>query len=62
VKSKSGDRFGEAVEMVDAEKVRRVRRAAEIWLARHPELEALRVRFDVVAVQAGRLQRLADAF
>jgi putative endonuclease len=62
VKSKSGDRFGEAVEMVDAEKVRRVRRAAGIWLARHPELEALRVQFDVVAVQGGRLRRLADAF
>jgi putative endonuclease len=62
VKSKADDRFGRAVEMVDAEKVRRVRRAAEIWLSRHPELDALRVRFDVVAVDAGRLRRLADAF
>ncbi len=31
VKSKAGERFGDPLEMVDAEKVRRVRRAAEAW-------------------------------
>jgi putative endonuclease len=62
VKSKAGDRFGDPLEMVDAEKARRVRRAAEIFLARHPELSALRVRFDVIAIWRGRLRRLADAF
>jgi Holliday junction resolvase-like predicted endonuclease len=43
-------------------KVRRLRRAAEVWLARHPECEACEVRFDVVAVRGRRLERLADAF
>src|SRR3954454_11487807 len=37
VKSKGGERYGDPAEMVSAEKMRRVRRAAEAWLARHPE-------------------------
>ncbi len=48
--------------MVDAEKRRRLRRAAEAWLARHPEADGLRVSFDVVAVQRGHLRRIAQAF
>src|SRR4051794_32524861 len=32
VKGKFGDGFGDPLEMVDAEKVRRVRRAASVWL------------------------------
>jgi putative endonuclease len=62
VKGKSGDRFGDPLEMVDDEKQRRVRRAASAWLAARPELAGLRVRFDVVAERGGRLERLADAF
>lgn len=62
VKSKSGDGFGDPLEMVTPEKERRVRRAAELWLARHPETAGLQVRFDVVAERAGRLQHVADAF
>src|SRR3954447_24145263 len=38
VKSKSGDGFGSPAEMVTPEKMRRVRRAAEAWLAARPEL------------------------
>jgi len=38
VKSKSGTAFGDPLDMVGEEKVRRVRRAAEAWLARRPEL------------------------
>ena len=37
-------------------------RAAETWLASHPELDGLAIGFDVVAVREGRLERLADAF
>jgi Holliday junction resolvase-like predicted endonuclease len=48
--------------MVDAEKQRRLRRAAEAWLAAHPEAAGLAVSFDVIAVQDGRLRRLAEAF
>ena len=62
VKEKRGSAYGDPVEVVSEEKQRRVRRAAEAWLAVHPELDALQPGFDVVAVRAGRLERLADAF
>src|SRR5215510_13869129 len=62
VKSKTGPSFGEAVEMVDAEKQRRVRRAAAAWLAAHPDHWGLEVSFDVISVQEGRLVRLTEAF
>jgi putative endonuclease len=62
VKSKSGMRYGDPVEAVDEEKQRRVRRAAETWLAARPELDDLVVVFDVVAVRGRRLERLGDAF
>jgi Holliday junction resolvase-like predicted endonuclease len=39
-----------------------VRRAAEAYLAAHPELARLDLGFDVVAVEEGRLERLGDAF
>jgi putative endonuclease len=59
VKGKSGAGFGDPLEMVDAEKLRRLRVAAEGWLARHPEAAGLDYRFEVVAVRSGRLQRVA---
>jgi putative endonuclease len=62
VKEKTGPLFGPAVEMVDEEKQRRVRQAATAWLAAHPEHSGLTVSFDVIAVQEGRLVRLAEAF
>jgi putative endonuclease len=62
VKSKSGTRFGDPLEMVNAEKVRRVRHAAEAWLTLHPEHRGLRIRFDVVVDRAGRLEHLPGAF
>jgi putative endonuclease len=62
VKEKVGDGFGTAVEMVDEEKQRRIRQAATGWLAAHPESGGLDVSFDVIAVQEGRLDRLAEAF
>jgi putative endonuclease len=61
VKSKRHDRYGDPLEMVGPEKQRRLRRAAEAWLAAHPELDGLEVRFDVVAERDGRLVRLVDA-
>ena len=48
--------------MVTSEKVRRVRQAAEAWLAARPQLTPLRVRFDVLAERAGRLEHVPDAF
>jgi putative endonuclease len=62
VKEKLGERFGDPLEMVDEEKQRRLRRAAESWLARHPEAGGLQVSFDVIAFREGRLRRIAQAF
>ena len=62
VKEKRGPAYGDPREAVTEEKQRRVRRAAEAWLATQPELARLEIGFDVVAVREGRLDRLADAF
>jgi putative endonuclease len=62
VKEKTGVRFGDPLEMVDGEKQRRLRVAAESWLARHPEAAGLLVSFDVIAVSGDRLKRVAEAF
>jgi putative endonuclease len=62
VKEKRGTRFGDPLEMVTAEKQRRLRRAASAWLAARPELGRLAVGFDVIAVRDGRVQRVPQAF
>ena len=62
VKEKTGTRYGDPAEMVTPEKQRRIRHAAEAWLAARPELRDLRVRFDVIAVDARGLRRIAEAF
>jgi putative endonuclease len=62
VKSKTGTRHGDPAEMVTPEKQRRLRLAAQAWLARHPEHAHCRVQFDVVTERAGKLRRLASAF
>jgi putative endonuclease len=58
VKARSGTGFGHPWEAVGPEKVRRLERAAAGWLARHPEFGALDVRFEVVAVQGRRIERV----
>lgn len=62
VKSKTGPEFGDPLEMVTPEKARRVRRAADAWLALHPRLAGLDVRFDVVVDRGGRLEQVPAAF
>jgi putative endonuclease len=62
VKGKSGTGFGDPLEMVTTEKVRRVRRAAVAWLAANPEHGGCEIRFDVVAERGRTLERLAQAF
>ena len=61
VKEKTGGSFGAPLEMVDERKQERLRRAAGMWLAREQD-ESLTARFDVVSVQAGKLERLERAF
>jgi putative endonuclease len=59
VKGKTGRGYGDPLEMVDEEKLRRVRRAAESWLAANPDYLGLDYRFEVVAIRPGGLERLA---
>ena len=62
VKSKTGDAFGDPLEAMGEIKVRRVRRAAQAWLARHEEAQGLAVRFDLIADRAGWIEHVPDAF
>jgi putative endonuclease len=62
VKSKSGPRFGDPLEMVTAQKIRRIRRAAEAWLQANQAHAGCRVTFDVIVERSGRLQRIERAF
>ena len=62
VKSKSGAGRGDPLEMVTAEKRRRLVQAAETWLAAHPEHAGCEARFDVVAARGKIAERVANAF
>ena len=61
VKEKTQERYGDPLEMVDARKQERLRRAAEAWLAAQVSHDQV-LRFDVVAVREGGLERIMDAF
>ena len=58
VKGKTGDGYGDPLEMVTEEKLRRLHIAASAWLARNPGAAGLDCRFEVVAVRPGELQRV----
>lgn len=58
VKERHGSGFGGAIGAVDAEKRRRVRRAAQVWLSRNPQSAGVRIGFEVVAIDQGRLTRV----
>ena len=62
VKQRGREDFGAPAEHVGAEKQRRVRRAAEAWLAARPELDGLELSFEVVSVGPEGLRRTRDAF
>jgi putative endonuclease len=59
VKARSGPAYGDALEAVGPEKARRVRRAAETWLARRPALAGLEVRLEAVGVNGRRIRRVS---
>ena len=58
VKQRRGPGFGGAIGAVDAEKRRRIRRAAQVWLSRNPQPAHVRIGFEVVAVDGGHLRRV----
>ena len=62
VKAKGGEARGDPLEMVTPEKARRLRQAAETWLATNPQPRDFELRFDVAAERTGRLQVVANAF
>ena len=65
VKTRSTDRFGSGVESVLDAKQRRIRRLAGRWLSELTPASGrsrVDVRFDVVAVTAGRVEVVQDAF
>ena len=62
VKAKRGAERGDPLEMVTPEKVRRLRQAAEVWLAANPQPNDYELRFDVAAERIGKLEIVADAF
>jgi putative endonuclease len=57
VKARSGPGYGDPLEAVGPEKARRVRQAAEAWLAGRPDLDGLEVRLEAVGVHGRRIQR-----
>ena len=58
VKMRSGLAFGDPWEAVGPEKERRLRRAAEGFLARNPGLLDLDIAFEVAAVRGRRIERV----
>ena len=60
VKVKRGDEYGDPLEMVDGRKLRRLRRAAETWLAVRPADRALDVAIEVIALRPNGVERVRD--
>ena len=58
VKEKGGPDFGHPLEMIHAEKARRVRAAASAWLAAHPEAAGLEVELEAVGGRGRRIERV----
>jgi putative endonuclease len=62
VKEKAAAGLGDPLEMVGVEKQRRLRRAAEAWLAANQDLVDLEISFEVLAVRPDGVERVAEAF
>jgi Holliday junction resolvase-like predicted endonuclease len=62
VKAKGGAGRGDPLEMVGPEKQRRLRQAAEAWLAQNPGNGDCELRFDVAAERDGHAEHVANAF
>ena len=62
VRSRARADYGAAAETIDARKQARLVRATRLWLARRPDLAERPLRFDVVTLDAGRLEWRREAF
>jgi putative endonuclease len=61
VKSRSSGRFGTPLESVRPAQIARIRRAAVEWMAANGGPRGRLVRFDVAAVQGGRLLEVVES-
>ena len=59
MKAKGGTAYGDPLEMVGPEKIRRVAQAAESLARRASGLAGLEVRLEAVGIRDGRFQRVA---
>lgn len=63
VEVKARERIDDAAEAVTERSKRRIRAAAELWLAHHPDDVACAIRFDVILVAPGKLPlHIVNAF
>jgi putative endonuclease len=58
VKEKAGDGFGDPLEMIDEEKIRRVHIAARGWLRSHPELTGNELVVEAAGVRGSSVERV----
>jgi len=58
VKAKSGTGFGDPVEMITPEKLRRLRSAADLWLVSRPDCVGLEIRYEAVSITPDGLRRI----
>ena len=58
VKEKAGEAFGDPLEMIDEEKVRRVHTAAAAWVSAHPAVSGLDLAFEAAGVRGRRVERV----
>jgi putative endonuclease len=58
VKEKGGDGYGDPLEMVSAEKTRRVTTAARAWLASRPDCADLDMTLEAVGVRGRHVERV----
>ncbi len=62
VKYRSGSRYGDPAEAVTVKKQRTIRCCAGVYLAFHPELAEMRVRFDVASITGRSIRVIKNAF
>jgi putative endonuclease len=58
VKAKGGPGFGDPIEMITPEKMRRLRAAADLWLVRHADCTGLEIGYEAVAITPAGLRRI----
>ena len=59
VRMRSRSDYGDALETVDFAKARRIRRAAQMWIARNPAARRLEISLEVAAVRPDGIEFVA---